>query len=272
MIINEDYRFVFVHIPKCAGTSVRLKLRPFDSREGAFEVRGNHPILGRLDYGHLPLFTVSEYFQSEFNTLRNYFSFAVVRDPFARFPSSVSQHLSMYSQRAIHMCSSDEIQAAIDTSIHYLRSQPRDRYLLPPHYIHFQKQTDYINLDGVRIIDRLYTVGKVNALLADVGQLIGQSLVHADEAGHEIAANRSIVFRNDLLRKVIAIMRPVSDLFGKYIPDNMKQKIRNQVYVPRDDRLREIFDSDYIKDFIRDYYAEDIVLHQELTSQKKDDM
>lgn len=49
MIIDDRHRFVFVHIPKCAGTSVRQVLKQFDSYEGRWaNAKREHPELGRL--------------------------------------------------------------------------------------------------------------------------------------------------------------------------------------------------------------------------------
>jgi len=30
MIVNDTHRFAFVHIPKCAGSTIRLALAPYD--------------------------------------------------------------------------------------------------------------------------------------------------------------------------------------------------------------------------------------------------
>ena len=56
MIIDDQNKFVFVHIPKCAGSSIRSKLDVFDTTGGFLrppvqEVDG----VGLLDLAHLPL-------------------------------------------------------------------------------------------------------------------------------------------------------------------------------------------------------------------------
>jgi hypothetical protein len=56
MIVSDRHRFVFIHIPKCAGTSVRNVLEGFDETGGRFNTRiADDPKFGRLDYTHLPL-------------------------------------------------------------------------------------------------------------------------------------------------------------------------------------------------------------------------
>jgi hypothetical protein len=89
MIISDRHHFVFAHIPKCAGTSVRDALQHLDDRDGFYTGRvDQHPTLGLLDYVHIPLFNLRDHFRSEFEKAGDYWSFAVVRDPFGRFPSA----------------------------------------------------------------------------------------------------------------------------------------------------------------------------------------
>lgn len=266
MIINDQHQLAFIHIPKCAGTSVRKSLQPFDSRYGMFTNRvDNHPDLGQLDYVHIPVYTLSEYFPEEFAAVRDYWSFAVMRDPLVRFASSVSQRMKMYSDQPIQKRSLREIRTVIDESIDYLSRKPRGRHLLPPEYIHFQKQADYIELDGVRILDRIYTVNQIDALMADVEQRVGQSQVESNTAGGVTQANRTVVFRNEFLRRVIETARPITDRLGKVLPESTKQMVRDCVYVPRDQRMKVLFESDDVQVFIRQYYADDIALYRQIS-------
>ncbi|WP_199456732.1 MULTISPECIES: sulfotransferase family 2 domain-containing protein [unclassified Marinobacter] len=270
MIISDEYKFVFIHIPKCAGTSVRKPLEQFDSCQGSFTARvGSHPTFGRLDYVHIPLFILKDHFPNEFSAVKDYWAFAVVRDPFARFASSVSQRLKMYSDQPLQKRSEDEIRSFIDESIDYLLSQPRDKHLLPPEYIHFQKQVDYIELDGSRVIDKIYTVDEVDTLLADLGRRVSQDLQEGSSAYGGIQTNRSVVFRNDFLRRVIETGRPLTNIVSAVLPESAKQRIRKRVYVPRDQRMKDLFAADYVRAFINDYYADDIRLFQKVSQRDR---
>ena len=268
MIISNTHRFAFVHVPKCAGTTVRHPLQAFDDCNGAYTERVGdhpHPVLGNLDYAHIPLFTLRDHFEEEFRAVKDYWSFVVVRDPFARFASSVSQRLKMYSDQPIHRSKLGDISKAIAESIDYLSQQPRCKHRLPPEYIHFQKQIDYIELDGEQIVNSLYTVDDVDKLLEEVGQRVGGSLGQSNQAGGlQPRANQSIVFRNDLLRWVIETARPLSNKVSRLLPEGVKQWVRDQIYIPRDQRMKNLFTADYIQDFIRDYYAEDIALYKKV--------
>lgn len=216
MIISDKHRFVFIHIPKCAGTSVRRSLQPFDSRKGTFSDRvDHHTELGELDYVHIPLFALRDHFRPEFNVVQQYWSFAVVRDPYARFASSVSQRLRKYSNTPIQKRSVNNITSCILEIIDYLSRQRQEQVLLPPDYIHFQRQVDYIQVDGKRLVDSIYTVNQIDELLADVRQNTGQSLCDIVPEGTNTPANQKKVFRNDLLRRVIETTRPATEYLRK---------------------------------------------------------
>ena len=50
MIISDRNKFVFIHIPKCAGTSIRSRVEHLDDRNGAYSSRlDEHPELGLLN-------------------------------------------------------------------------------------------------------------------------------------------------------------------------------------------------------------------------------
>ena len=52
MILSDRYRFVFIHVPKCAGTSVRAAVAPYHDADSRF-LKGVelHPDLGEIDFG-----------------------------------------------------------------------------------------------------------------------------------------------------------------------------------------------------------------------------
>ncbi|RUO76951.1 sulfotransferase family 2 domain-containing protein [Idiomarina seosinensis] len=271
MIINHSHRFAFIHIPKCAGTSVRKVLQEFDDLDGRHTSRVDiHPKLGNLDYVHIPLFILKEFFPAEFTQVESYWSFAVVRDPFKRFGSSVSQRLKMYSNKPIHKCEEKDIKAAIHESIDFLKRTESDKELLPPEFIHFQRQIDFIELDGKRVIDTLFTVDNIGVLLKEFEQRIGKPLENnSGRTSSGPHANSSLVFRNNLFQWLIESTRPLTNGLVKALPQNLKEKARKTVYVPQDKRMNSLFSSDYVLDFIKDFYAEDISLYRQLMKQKK---
>lgn len=99
MIIDDTHQFVFVHIPKCAGSSVHAQLSLFDARDPASHRGGVHPVLGPIHFAHIPLRFLRDHFPAEFAKLGVYRSFALTRDPRARFVSATVQHLREFRGR-----------------------------------------------------------------------------------------------------------------------------------------------------------------------------
>lgn len=273
MIISDRHRFVFVHIPKCAGTSVREPLQRLDDRYGFYTDRvDRHPTLGLLDFVHIPLFTLRDHFRSEFDKVADYWSFAVVRDPFSRVPSSVSQRLKMYGGSAIQNQTTKNIKAEVQRSIDFLSRQPRHQHQLPAEYIHFQKQVDYVYLDGLQIMNSLYLVDEVDRLLQNVSVRTGVDLMVADDDGLEPRlANRSMVYRNESVRRLVDISRPFARLIYRAFPKAAQQHLKSMIYVHRNSRLDSLFSSEYVTDFIKDYYREDIELFDEVRAARSEE-
>jgi hypothetical protein len=265
MIISHTYRFAFIHIPKCAGTTVRSPLQVFDDTQGAHTGRvAEHSVLGSLDYVHIPLFILQEYFETDFEKIRDYWSFAVIRDPFARFASSISQRLNRYVGQSIHKVGAAEIAEEVECSIDFLKKQPRQKFRLPPEYIHFQKQVDFIYLDDEQVVDTIYSVDEIHQLLRDVSSRVGFDLRNGDGENGVLRANQTMVHRNETTRRLIERTRPVTQILIKALPEAVQHKFRTLVYVPRDQRLESIFSAASVKDFINDYYSEDVELWNEI--------
>ena len=260
MIISDEHGFVFVHIPKCAGTTVRKFLKKFNCRKDTLYGFDNHPDLGRLDMGHIPLFTLREHFFSDFEALQIYWSFAVVRNPFDRFVSSLSERFKTHKGKSIKQCSEKEIRSAIRETIEYLTEN--ENCLLSHEFIHFQKQVDYIKLDGEQIIESLYTIEQIDELVADFQSKIGSRLENSFSHPSNTYFNRSFVYRNHFLRIAHVTLGYKLNSVVKVLPESIKQKARDYVYASPNNKLSDILEKDHVQAFIRDYYSDDIILYQ----------
>jgi hypothetical protein len=267
MIIDDKHQFVFVHIPKCAGTSIRIVLEKFDTTGGAFRNRAAvHPTLGRIDTGHLPLALLQEHYPEALERIRAYHSFAVLRDPFRRFSSSLYQRLAMYGEKPVKQLSVGEMGHALDEAMLFL---DRNRRLacLPYDYIHFQNQRSYVELEGRRVIDALYATDSIGKLLKDIGRLVGQDLV--DEANRESPhIGKAVMYRSGLAQFIGGAVRPMAGAAHRMLPEPIKDRIRDFMYVPSEQRNREVFDTARVRDFVADYYADDIRLYQSIRSRQ----
>ena len=124
MIISDRNKFVFIHIPKCAGTSVRSRIEHLDDRNGAYSSRlDKHPELGLLNYVHIPLQTLKDQFPNEYVCIETYRSMAVMRDPSARFVSSVSQYCNRYSEVEMRNYNIKTLRTQVDRLIDEIEEQ-----------------------------------------------------------------------------------------------------------------------------------------------------
>lgn len=268
MVINDKHKFVFVHIPKCAGTLLRQHA----------EINGNvwdrpiggkmHPQLGRLNYTHIPLFTLKEFFKDEYEKLNSYWSFSVVRDPYNRFPSSISQRLESFCGTPIQYLTKKEIIQEVDSTINFLIKNSNKNTQLPAEYIHFQRQVDYIYLNDNKIIDSVFRVDNLDSLLDQFYTHIGYEMPSTDNSKR---SNKSVVYKNDILRQTIEVVRPFTQVITNHMSSELKEKLRSKVYTSSGKRHANIFQSDSVQDFIKDYYKDDIKLVdlQQLKASKK---
>ena len=79
------------------------------------------------------------------------------------------------------------------------------------------------------------------------------------------------MYRNDLLRRVLETSRPFAAYLANFLSESVKEDIRNLVYVPRDQRMKNIFQTDQVRDFVQEYYADDIAVYSHLIQSKRND-
>ena len=82
MFINHEYGFIFIHIPKNAGTSIR----------NSFELEGYDQKVAKKRYPHDPSSKIRKYCGEE--SWNTFFKFAIVRNPYDRLVSYYHFHKS----------------------------------------------------------------------------------------------------------------------------------------------------------------------------------
>ena len=96
MIVSDSKRFIFIHIPKCAGNTVRNWLRRYDTRADFFwgiYAPFSDP-QSTVDLSHITLPTLRRILGRE--TFDSYFKFVVIRDPYDRAYSSFLEALKFF--------------------------------------------------------------------------------------------------------------------------------------------------------------------------------
>lgn len=193
-------RFFFVHIPKCAGSSVSRSLGadaifPQEAVDadmarvdhhavpGAPLHRIAHGELGNIHLAHIPLYYLRRHFPSTWALFETAESFVVMRDPRERFLSAVMQRL-----REFHGLSSSDLTPAVvrreaAAIVEWLSGRERFCDL---EYIHFTRQTDFIQEDGAQRVSRIFTVERIGQM----GDWLAERF--AVERPQEVRANPTV--------------------------------------------------------------------------------
>ncbi|WP_170376725.1 sulfotransferase family 2 domain-containing protein [Ruegeria atlantica] len=255
MILSDRYRFIFIHVPKCAGTSVRNAVLPFHDADSRFlKAVENHPKLGEIDFRHLPLLLLRDLDPEAFSKLETYESYALLRDPFQRFRSAMAQRAKMYLGKEFAQLEDREIRDEIGKVVTYLQSEPA---VIAPEYIHFSRQSGFIEVEGKRLVRNLYPVERMDCFVSDLARHIGTDAL---EIGH---INQTTVFRYQGLSRV---MYAGSAVAKRVLPDPIHEKLRVSarkiLMKPSGSVLPSVFEEPELRNFVKDYYAADFAFHQ----------
>lgn len=257
MIVDDRHQFIFIHIPKCAGTTIRLALKKYDSSKGKFaHANGFVEGVGKIDMGHIPLKRLHEFFPEDFQKIKNYRCFAVVRDPYKRFSSSVYQHLKMYSGMPVRSMRRSDFVAAVDDFIGNL-----DKFgsFLPYDYIHFQRQRDYIYYDDKKLVENLYTSEELENMFSKLSQITGEPIELQGQEGEGLIYKGAIT---GAIASSLSIF--YSPVVKGVLSKKLLLKLKALLMEKPSKAFEDVFSSNEVKDFIGEYYREDIVIYQEV--------
>jgi len=140
MIISERSSFIFIHNPKCAGTSVRLALSDYDTTGGAFWAHDDwngRPIFN----AHMPLFMFRSRYPQYFALMSTYLSFMFVRHPYERTVSAFNELHRELSPKSGDPASEAAYTAALNKFI--CKISETSLYRNPGRYRHFLRQSDF---------------------------------------------------------------------------------------------------------------------------------
>jgi hypothetical protein len=253
MIIDDAHRFVFVHIPKCAGSSVHAQLSGLDLRDAAFHRPGLHADLGSVHFAHLPLTFLRAAYLADFEKVRTYRSFALTRDPSSRFASAVVQRLREF--RGVRDLNVDS--RMVVSEAHRVIDWLSDRGpFCDLEYIHFSRQIDFVELDGRRIVADVFPIEDMRAFAARLEAVCG---IHLDPERRE---NTNLASENPML----AMLRSAKPLYGRLTRWKDRERLllwlrRMKLHDPGALYAR-LLDDAKVARFVDDYYASDLALHR----------
>jgi hypothetical protein len=169
MVINTQYRFIFVHVPKTAGTSVAKSLPGLDGNHTNWLASTKHETLAEFNSAIRGRQGKADEFQN--HSLNSYFRFAFVRNPWDRMLSFYRFLVEQRPKREIESVTSFRdflIQA--ERGVKWIQAL----YSMRP-------RVDYFTLAGGRL--SLDFLGHFEHLQEDI-RAIGSRIGHRIELPH----------------------------------------------------------------------------------------
>lgn len=147
MIISHKNRFVFIHNPKCAGTSFREQLTAYHDDETVFWGYELNPHLGvNLDLAHLRLWELDALRRPLMRRIGGYRSAVFVRNPFRRLVSALMEHIRNFRPE-LGFATLDK-RGQLAAVHHVLDELIPARLIVDFRYVHFSPQHWFICLPG----------------------------------------------------------------------------------------------------------------------------
>jgi hypothetical protein len=152
MIISHKNKFIFVHIPKCAGTSFRKNLLKYHDDPNTFYYMGTYD--GRIyDMCHLTPFELRKIFDIDF---KEYYTLAVIRDPIDRFISGYFEYMR-HVHEYYHESHIQVIPLIMGLTEYSISRDTR--------FVHIRPQTDYTHdKEGNQVITKLCHINDLDTL------------------------------------------------------------------------------------------------------------
>ena len=262
----------FVHIPKCAGMSVRQALTSSGGESWAaiaadlgvgeneaarVTERGRgfkHPNLGWIHPAHLPLAAIESQMPKTWEVLNSSRGFGLTRDPRARFISALMQRLMEFKDTGNVRADDPLVAAEAARVCEWLNGRESFSEI---DYIHFARQADFANHRGRRILKAMFPIERIDIL----SRWIATECELNVEFAHEHSRRQPKPYVNTI--------QPLARLVARNLLPKILKEVLYSVWV--NSRFFEVSSKDYnsvkfnddIENFISQYYRCDIELHAE---------
>lgn len=146
MIISHTNKFVFIHNPKVAGTSIRRSLFKYDENKHRLAYQEHIPQLERVvELFHVCAGDMNAVWPELADKWDEYFKFGFVRDPYQRLFSSWAEH-----KRQHHLEADTDFNewARMNLTPTSVRFDWRFTHFCPQHYYFFHSHTKFADFIG----------------------------------------------------------------------------------------------------------------------------
>lgn len=252
MILSDKHHFVYLHIPKCAGTTIRMRLtRGEASFDRRFSDYVELPGTGQYHGAHLTLKMLRDHFPTEYDKVKAYDSVTVMRDPLVRFSSAFSQYQREFYGRNSDLLSPEMMRVELKILQERLQDglQTEDTKLM-----HFLPQADFIELNGEKIVDTVYPLEKIDILAEKIRVRFGLLNLPSSE-------NQRRKVRIKSLAKPLHFAKKFSrNLLPAPVYKILHQSAVATLTDAHNSSAASV--SNQIRDFVEEYYARDFALYK----------
>ena len=261
-IISNARNFSFLHIPKNGGTSIFSHLSEINDRNARYAFRTEAlEDVGLVKMSHLPLWAICTFFPEDFKVISEGESFAILRDPTERFKSSLSERTKCFLKTPIDKMSQNEIAQDVDKVINALSREPE----VPSYeFCHFIRQSDFVSIDGQRIVQNLFPIEFFDMARERISQASGVSIPS------NVKNKRRVLKNTAGVRVVRRAWQGVKPLLSKRQRDMLWHMSYGVVTESLEAKEIDVLDSQYVRDFITSYYSNDDKLHKATLSEFRD--
>ena len=190
MIISDINKFIFLHIPKCGGTTIRESLMKFETRNNFYWNQvflpgpsANDPKLS-IDKGHMTIPIFKKLFPDDYLLTNEYTVFAFTRNPVNRLISAFLEPRRELLENFIDNSEDHQFRKKLQSIFNnYLEFLLRQASFLKLSFLHATPQNFYISSGGKVITDftiKLEEPSKgldsLSIILPEVAQTISYAL------------------------------------------------------------------------------------------------
>lgn len=216
MIISDRHQFILVHIPKCAGVSIKQALRCIDDSAGDFSRIADHSELGRIHRAHVPIADLKLYFPDVFDKLHNYCSVAIVRNPVERFVSAIFQRMREFKGADQSAITPRTFRNEAEAVIRHMTAEKNGRLTLE--YVHFQRQRDFIFDGDQQVVTNVFRLDQLDLAAELIARQTGISILQDERLNH------SAELKAGALQPLVRWVRAP---YALLLPVKLRQSIRS---------------------------------------------
>lgn len=110
------------------------------------------------------------------------------------------------------------------------------------------------------MVGSFYLINEIEHPVYNLSARTGGNLQALEGKSEPRLANRSMDKCTGVVRRLVDTSRPFARLIYRAFPKAAQQRLKSMIYVHRNSRLDSLFSSEYVTDFIKDYYHEDVML------------